>query len=157
MTDKFIIANQSRRRKRKERKKWLVFPCIRDRYEAAALGLPAAFVFFTAGWFFASRTASDPYTVTVQHSQSTAVSSAEQTQTGESSQPESLLEGERIPVNTADLYELDRLPGIGPTKAQAIVDYRTEHGPFQSAEQLLEVSGIGEATLEGLLDYITLD
>ena len=64
-----------------------------SRYEAAALGLTAAFVFFTAGWFFASRTASDPYTVTVQHSQSTAVSSAEQTQTGESSQPESLLEG----------------------------------------------------------------
>ena len=128
-----------------------------SRYEAAALGLTAAFVFFTAGWFFASRTASDPYTVTVQHSQSTAVSSAEQTQTGESSQPESLLEGERIPVNTADVYELDRLPGIGPTKAQAIVDYRTEHGPFQSAEQLLEASGIGEATLEGLLDYITLD
>lgn len=60
-------------------------------------------------------------------------------------------------MNTADVYELDRLPGIGPTKAQAIVDYRTEHGPFQSAEQLLEVSGIGEATLEGLLDYITLD
>lgn len=128
-----------------------------SRYEAAALGLTAAFVFFTAGWFFASHTTSDPYTVTVQHSQSTAVSSAEQTQTGESSQPESLLEGERIPVNTADVYELDRLPGIGPTKAQAIVDYRTEHGPFQSAEQLLEVSGIGEATLEGLLDYITLD
>lgn len=44
-----------------------------SRYEAAALGLTAAFVFFTAGWFFASRTASDPYTVTVQHSQSTAV------------------------------------------------------------------------------------
>lgn len=128
-----------------------------SRYEAAALGLTAAFVFFTAGWFFASRTASDPYTVTVQHIQSTAVSSAEQTQTGESSKPESLLEGERIPVNTADVYELDRLPGIGPTKAQAIVDYRTEHGPFQSTEQLLEVSGIGEATLEGLLDYITLD
>lgn len=128
-----------------------------SRYEAAALGLTAAFVLFTSGWFFASRTAADPYTVTVSQSQAEPASSAGQSRDGESSRPESLLEGERIPVNTADAYELDRLPGIGPTKAQAIVDYRTEHGPFQRAEQLLEVSGIGQATLEGLLDYITLD
>ena len=127
-----------------------------SRYEAAALGLTAAFVFFTAGWFFASRTASDPFTVTVQHSQSTAVSSAAQTQTGESSQPESLLEGERIPVNTADVYELDRLPGIGPTKAQAIVDYRESSGPFQSVEELTEVKGIGEGILAQVYDYVTV-
>lgn len=129
-----------------------------SRYEAAALGLTAAFVLFTAGWFFASHTQSEPYTVTVQQAADSASSSAAQPQdTSDSQQPESLLEGERIPINTADVHELDRLPGIGPTKAQAIVDYRTEHGPFQSTDQLLEVSGIGEATLEGLLDYITLD
>lgn len=129
-----------------------------SRYEAAALGLTAAFVLFTAGWFFASHTQSEPYTVTVQQAADSASSSAAQSQdTSDSQQPESLLEGERIPINTADVHELDRLPGIGPTKAQAIVDYRTEHGPFQSTDQLLEVSGIGEATLEGLLDYITLD
>lgn len=129
-----------------------------SRYEAAALGLTAAFVFFTAGWFFAGRTQSEPYTVTVQQAAVSASSSAAQPQdTSANQQPESLLDGERIPVNTADVYELDRLPGIGPTKAQAIVDYRTEHGPFQNTDQLLEVSGIGEATLEGLLDYITLD
>ncbi|MFQ9480492.1 MAG: hypothetical protein ACLR1K_00205 [Oscillospiraceae bacterium] len=64
-----------------------------SRYEAAALGLTAAFVFFTAGWFFASRTASDPYTVTVQHSQSTAVSSAEQTQTGRAASPKAFWRG----------------------------------------------------------------
>lgn len=129
-----------------------------SRYEAAALGLTAAFVLFTAGWFFASHTQSEPYTVTVQQAADSASSSAAQPQdTSDSQQPESLLEGERIPINTADVHDLDRLPGIGPTKAQAIVDYRTEHGPFQSTDQLLEVSGIGEATLEGLLDYITLD
>lgn len=129
-----------------------------SRYEAAALGLTAAFVLFTAGWFFAGQTESEPYTVTVQQAAvSDASSSAAQPETADTQQPDSLLEGERIPVNTADVYELDRLPGIGPAKAQAIVDYRTQHGPFQSTDQLLEVSGIGQATLEGLLDYITLD
>ena len=129
-----------------------------SRYEAAALGLTAAFVLFTAGWFFAGQTESEPYTVTVQQAAVSNASSAAQTDAAQQSQqPDSLLEGERIPVNTADVQELDRLPGIGPAKAQAIVDYRTQHGPFQSTEELLEVSGIGQATLEGLLDYITLD
>lgn len=133
-----------------------------SRYEAAALGLTAAFVLFTGGWFLASQTQGEPYTVSVQQAAvSASSSSAAQSETSDASQnsqqPDSLLEGERIPINTADVQELDRLPGIGPTKAQAIVDYRTEHGPFQSTDQLLEVSGIGEATLEGLLDYITLD
>lgn len=128
-----------------------------SRYEAAALGVTAAFVLFTAGWFFAGQTESEPYTVTVQQAAVSDASSAAQPETADTQQPDSLLEGERIPVNTADVYELDRLPGIGPAKAQAIVDYRTQHGPFQSTDQLLEVSGIGQATLEGLLDYITLD
>lgn len=128
-----------------------------SRYEAAALGLTAAFVLFTAGWFFAGQTESEPYTVTVQQAAVSDASSAAQPETADTQQPDSLLEGERIPVNTADVYELDRLPGIGPAKAQAIVTYREEHGPFQSTEELLEVSGIGQATLEGLLDYITLD
>lgn len=128
-----------------------------SRYEAAALGVTAAFVLFTAGWFFAGQTESEPYTVTVQQAAVSDASSAAQPETADTQQPDSLLEGERIPVNTADVYELDRLPGIGPAKAQAIVTYREEHGPFQSTDQLLEVSGIGQATLEGLLDYITLD
>lgn len=128
-----------------------------SRYEAAALGVTAAFVLFTAGWFFAGQTESEPYTVTVQQAAVSDASSAAQPETADTQQPDSLLEGERIPVNTADVYELDRLPGIGPAKAQAIVTYREEHGPFQSTDQLLEVSGIGQTTLEGLLDYITLD
>ena len=54
-----------------------------------------------------------------------------------------------VNINTASAAEIqDKLVGIGAKKAQAIVDYRTKNGSFLSVEQLKEVSGIGEATLE---------
>ncbi|WP_212630332.1 helix-hairpin-helix domain-containing protein [Pseudomonas sp. KB-10] len=54
-----------------------------------------------------------------------------------------------VNLNTADAATLQReLAGIGATKAQAIVVYREEHGDFASVDELLEVKGIGEATLE---------
>ena len=59
-----------------------------------------------------------------------------------------------VNINTASLEELDTLPGIGPVKAAAIIAWREEHGPFRYPEQLLEVSGIGEKTLENLIDLI---
>ncbi|MCH7627001.1 MAG: helix-hairpin-helix domain-containing protein [Chloroflexi bacterium] len=49
------------------------------------------------------------------------------------------------------------LPGIGPVKAQAIVDYRVLNGPFTSVEELLEVKGIGPATLDKIRDMITIE
>ena len=61
-----------------------------------------------------------------------------------------------ININTASKNTLTALPGIGETKAQAIIDYRTEHGPFTHPEQLMEVSGIGPATYEKLKDLITI-
>ena len=90
---------------------------------------------------------------TVQSPQQEATAS---TQDSPSDWPESLLSGEVIDLNTADLYDLDRLPGIGPTKAQAILDYRDQQGPFTQVDQLLEVSGIGSATLESLRPYVTV-
>lgn len=61
-----------------------------------------------------------------------------------------------ININTASRDQLESLPGIGAVKAGNIMSYREQHGPFQSIEELLEVSGIGAKTLEGLRDLITV-
>lgn len=61
-----------------------------------------------------------------------------------------------VNINTASASELEELPGIGEVLAQAIVDHRTEHGPFASVDDLLDVSGIGDATLDDLRDLVTV-
>ena len=63
---------------------------------------------------------------------------------------------QKIDINRAEPWLLEALPGIGEVKAQAIVGYRNEHGPFKIIEDLLKVSGIGPATLEKIKDYITV-
>ena len=64
---------------------------------------------------------------------------------------------EPVNVNTADAQAIAAaLPGIGPAKAKAIVEYRTQHGPFKTKEELTQVSGIGDATLEKIKADILL-
>lgn len=69
--------------------------------------------------------------------------------------PESV-PGGVVNLNLATVGELDTLPGVGPVIAQRIVDYRDANGPFQSVDQLGEVSGIGPATLEKLREQVTV-
>jgi competence protein ComEA len=70
--------------------------------------------------------------------------------------PGGAVAGGLINVNTATATELEELPGVGEVIAQAIVDYRTENGPFASVDQMLDVSGIGDATLEDIRDMVTV-
>lgn len=61
-----------------------------------------------------------------------------------------------ININTADQATLETLTGIGPSKAQAIIDYRTQNGPFATIEDIQNVSGIGPATYANIKDHITV-
>jgi competence protein ComEA len=63
---------------------------------------------------------------------------------------------ELIDINTASAAELETLPGIGPTTAQKIVDYREQNGPFLTTEDIINVSGIGSGTYERIKDLITV-
>ena len=109
--------------------------------EALLLALTAAFLCMLAGLDRLDRPAgSPPAAVTV-----TAEREAE-----EAAVPPPL------DLNTATAAELTDLPGIGEVLAARIVDYRTEHGPFQSVEELLEVSGIGESRLDAVRDSVTV-
>ncbi len=62
----------------------------------------------------------------------------------------------KIIVNQATKEQLQEIPGIGPAKAENIIRYREENGPFQKPEDLLEVDGIGEKSLEKMKDYMII-
>lgn len=64
--------------------------------------------------------------------------------------------GGKVDLNSATTDELATLKGIGPSKAQAIVQYRADHGGFGSVDELLNVRGIGQKMLEKLRDSFTI-
>lgn len=70
--------------------------------------------------------------------------------------PVSQLVVEKLDVNKASNNQLAAIKGIGIKKAQAIIDYRQEHGDFSQLDQLMHVKGIGQATLEKIRPFITL-
>ena len=62
----------------------------------------------------------------------------------------------KVNLNSATMEQLDQLPGVGPVTAQSILDWRTKNGSFTKVEDLLDVKGIGQATLEDLRDLVTV-
>ncbi|GAB3795251.1 helix-hairpin-helix domain-containing protein [Virgibacillus kimchii] len=80
--------------------------------------------------------------------------------TGENEETAKVLNGAvhkgKVRINFADPAEIETLSGIGPAKAEAIIQYREDNGPFQTAEDLLNISGIGKKTLENMIDNIII-
>lgn len=100
------------------------------------LAFLAAALCLTSG---ANRTGREDYTVQTERS------------TEEEVAPVRVL----VNINTATAEELETVTGIGPVLAQAILDYRAEHGDFHTIDELLEVRGIGSAKLDAMRDEIT--
>jgi competence protein ComEA len=61
-----------------------------------------------------------------------------------------------VNINTADAAALETLPRVGPAMAARIIDWREANGPFTAVEDLMNVSGIGDRTFEGLKDLVTV-
>ena len=123
------------------------------RFDKIVLGLTAAFLVETGGYFVSGQLGEAEYQVTVSKQAPAVSASLPEVEDG---YPDSLLEGEVIDLNTASVADLTRLPGIGEKRAQAIVDYRESSGPFQSVEELTEVKGIGEGILARISPYVTV-
>ncbi|WP_144557084.1 helix-hairpin-helix domain-containing protein [Bacillus pumilus] len=79
-----------------------------------------------------------------------------QTQTAGASATSDNEKSQSVNVNQADATELQTINGIGPAKAEAIITYREEHGEFQQIEDLRNISGFGEKTIERLKNELTV-
>jgi competence protein ComEA len=69
---------------------------------------------------------------------------------GKSSQPQ------KVNINTAEVWLLEALPGVGETRAKAIIDYRSRNGPFRNTADLLKTEGFGDSTYGRIKDLITV-
>ena len=62
-----------------------------------------------------------------------------------------------VNINTATVEQLEMLPNVGEVKSLAIVQYRKQHGPFRSVDDLVQISGIGDRALEQMRSYCVVE
>ncbi|MCI9155684.1 MAG: ComEA family DNA-binding protein [Lawsonibacter sp.] len=130
----------------------------KSRYGQAVLALATIFAVFCGAYCLGRASGAEPFRVTArQHPSASYYEEETAAPEQEGTRPDSLLPGEVINVNTADVYDLQRLPGIGEKRARDIIAYREEHGPFQSVDELTSVTGIGPVILDNLREYVTVE
>lgn len=130
---------------------------VKSKFGVMVLFLLAGFVLFCSGWYLSRASWPEPYQINTARQPSpedTAVPG--ETAVQQNGYPDSLLPGETIDINTADVYDLQRLPGIGEKRAMDIAAWREANGSFQSVDELTQVSGIGPVILEGLREYASV-
>ena len=102
------------------------------------------------------RSSTEPSTTASPTESATPSSTESSSGSKPSASSSKLAPGQTVDINTASEAELDKLPGIGPSKAQAIVDYRNQHGDFKSIEDIQNVHGIKGGTFSKIKDDITV-
>ncbi len=129
------------------------------------LSVTALFVVFTLAFFLGRRSVHAQITTErapdelVRELPEAEVKDADQPDAAQKSLPDAAPAGQtdRMDINRADQAELERLPGIGPVLAERIVQWRAENGPFVSAEQIMDVEGIGEGKYAEIRDQIYVE
>ena len=120
--------------------------------EKVFAGLLAAALLTTGAFFAGTRHQAAPYRMGVQRP-----APAETAAPVPSALPSAPAPAGKLDLNTATAQELEALPGIGEKRAADIVADREQNGPFRHPEDITRVKGIGEGTLAGLIDLITVE
>lgn len=115
--------------------------------EKAAIALCAAFLIFFAGRYTGTPGRDGYYKISTETHRPAATAAPTRTV---------FVPDVLVDLNTASLDDLTGLPGVGETRAQAILDYRAAHGPFARIEDVMNVKGVGEGIFQQLEPYVTV-
>lgn len=134
-----------------------------SKLELISVLLAVAFGAFAAGWFLRGASGAQPVRVETEDLLPRNTAAAVQATHSPDPAPRESGAGAaqtpaagKVDLNTATAEELMTLPGIGEKRAEDIIADREANGPFRIPEDLTRVNGIGEGTLEGLLDLVTV-